>query len=663
MRYVLYVAVAVAVVFFALTRTEVGRDGLRREVERQFARSFDGELQIRELRGNLLNRLSADDVVVRDARGELIATIDSVVLHPSWRDLFNRTISTGRIELISPEIHLHRLDDGRWNVQTLLYPDRALSAPRDAWSFRATRVQLRNGRVVSRNMGDAPDAVRDGFLFDYTNVDIRDVDGRAVVEWGDAMRLIDILELDGSVPALGLDFSQVRGQVVLREGQFALNEFYARVGNSRMHLNGSIVGLADLAQRPDATEIELELTESSFNASELARIAPFLPLRDSLIVELRVRGPLSELVVENASFARGRSVVELEGTLVGLPDSVDFEAAVRPSTMAWSDFAAVWPTSGVEPFDHLGLVRWRGLSAGVLHWASDDLPSRLVGTLNLEAASELGALSTEGVFEYENGHELQARGSLRADSLDLGQVIKRPDLAGALNGQLEYDVRGGNLTGASGRLRLSLSESVFAHRAIDTLDVVIEGQRSDLRGRGAAVTEIGSIYATAAASLESMPSYTLTGKTTRLNLGPLLKADTLTTELNSTFRIQGQGSTLASLNGSFEVSMDTSVVAYGSDRRSLPPHRTALTIHQHDSGESRIDIDGDVLQFTATGDAGLASLTNLAAHWNEAISASLEHEQAKTRSAAMAPTVTGESTSLESVSRAPGRSEAGGFVD
>src|SRR5690606_41791586 len=98
------------------------------------------------------------------------------------------------------------------------------------------------------------------------------------------MRLIDILELDGSVPALGLDFSQVRGQIVLREGQFALNEFYARVGNSRRHLNGSIVGLSDRAQRPDAPETELELTESSFNASELARIVPFLHLPASLIV-------------------------------------------------------------------------------------------------------------------------------------------------------------------------------------------------------------------------------------------------------------------------------------------------------------------------------------------------------------------------------------------
>ena len=50
---------ALGVLFLFLTRTEVGRGGLRREVERQFAARFKGRVEIGRLKGNLLNDLYA----------------------------------------------------------------------------------------------------------------------------------------------------------------------------------------------------------------------------------------------------------------------------------------------------------------------------------------------------------------------------------------------------------------------------------------------------------------------------------------------------------------------------------------------------------------------------------------------------------------------------
>ena len=67
-----------AVVFFALTRTEVGRDELRQQVQAQFAERFAGSLQIGTLRGNLLNVLYASDVEIRGPDGGVVAAVDSV---------------------------------------------------------------------------------------------------------------------------------------------------------------------------------------------------------------------------------------------------------------------------------------------------------------------------------------------------------------------------------------------------------------------------------------------------------------------------------------------------------------------------------------------------------------------------------------------------------
>ena len=58
--------------FFSLTRTEVGRDALRHQIERQFAQTFEGRLEIGALKGNLVQQLFADEVRLYDPDDRLV---------------------------------------------------------------------------------------------------------------------------------------------------------------------------------------------------------------------------------------------------------------------------------------------------------------------------------------------------------------------------------------------------------------------------------------------------------------------------------------------------------------------------------------------------------------------------------------------------------------
>lgn len=625
-RFALYAVAFGVLVFFALTRTEVGREGLQRQLERQFARSFDGQLEIDKLKGNLLNQLSADGVEIRDSTGRALLSIDSVVVHPSWRDLFNRTLSTGSVTLINPRVHLHRSEDGAWNVQSILRPRDREKVDGEPWSFRATRVRIINGQLTTENGGSAPALVKGGILFDYADAELRGIDGRAVIDWGSDLKLIDLLELDGHLPELGLDIHSLRGQLLIDREQLAFNESHLDIGASTIHLNGSVSSLAALRSSPGEVVVDVDLTESLLDASELSRILPVLPLRDQLTADVRVQGPLSELVVEDIALTHGGSSLAAEGTLLGLPDSIDYEIALRPSQVQWRDLMRAWPTAPLPSFAHLNAVDLEGYSEGLLVFANG--ATRFDGSLDLQAASNAGALRTD--LKLARGELLRLSGDIQSVKLNLGRLLNRSDLPTSLNGTVTIDAEGTDLEAISGRASLTLAPSTIAHRSLDTLHVALEGSRQQLQGTLAAASEYGSIYAQGMSSLdEGPPRYRLSGRSSGLDLGRVLLSGSLSTSLNTQFTLVGHGSALSTFAGDLTLAFDSSLVARGSRSRVVVPHETSLTVRQLGSDAPRISIDSDVMQLDVTGDVALAPLERLARQWSAAISGSFEREYAK----------------------------------
>ncbi|MFB3133643.1 MAG: hypothetical protein ACE10K_14090, partial [Rhodothermales bacterium] len=101
-----FILVGGVLTFVGVTRTQVGRDSLRRQIEHWFDGTFEGRLEIGRLTGNLAQDLFASDVSLYDPEGRMVLHIDSLVARPSWRDLFRKRISVGTLTLIRPTLHL-----------------------------------------------------------------------------------------------------------------------------------------------------------------------------------------------------------------------------------------------------------------------------------------------------------------------------------------------------------------------------------------------------------------------------------------------------------------------------------------------------------------------------------------------------------------------------
>ena len=626
---VVYTALAGVVLFFALTRTEVGREGLRLELQRQFGRSFHGDLQIERLTGNLLNRLSASNVQLLDTTGRVVLTVDSVVVFPRFRDLVRRTLSTGSITLVRPELHLVRLGDGSWTAGTL-FDHSSEKAAEQTWSFQATEVRVVDGLITTHSVGSPPRSVLDSLIFNYADAELRDLNGRAIVDWQPDVKLLDILDVSGSISNLDLRLESLRGQVFIQNDEVALNAVQMQLGNTFLDLAGTLSSIEDLKDDPGSAVIEIELRESMIAAGELRRVFPRLGLADELTAAARIQGPLSELIVEELTAQRGQSRLSLEGTLLGLPDSLDYELAFRPAALTWRDLDAVWPGGLLPRFDHLGKINFSGFSDGIIRFRHDEELPVWQAHSQVQISTAAGRVVGDALLAVADGNAVTVDVSFRAADLDLGAVTSNPALSSRLNGLFTVAGSGASTEDARGGVSMHLSRSTFSGRAVDSLEFHASGAEGHLAGRLSFSQDEGSLVAHLEADADtSGMRYRVNGSTSRLDLGRLLLSDSLASSMNMRFSVAGSGESWDRFEGDVTLAFAPSVMSYRGRDYPIEAHESNLSVRDLATRSPRIRLSGDLVEMELSGDLAVRPFFTLARYWTNEMQAFVDLQRDK----------------------------------
>ncbi|MEX0747609.1 MAG: hypothetical protein WD275_06380, partial [Rhodothermales bacterium] len=612
---VVYAALGGVVLFFALTRTEVGREGLRLELQRQFGRSFHGDLQIERLSGNLLNRLSASNVQLLDTTGRVVLTVDSVVVFPRFRDLVRRTLSTGSITLVRPELHLVRLEDGSWTAKTLFDHSREEVAEQ-TWSFQATEVRVIDGLITTHSVGSPPASVLDSLIFNFADAELTGLNGRAIVDWQPDVKLLDILDVTGSIPDLDLSLESLRGQVYIQNDEVALNAVQMQLGNTFLDLAGTLSSIEDLMDDPGSAVVELELRESRIAAGELRRVFPRLGLADELTAAARIQGPLSELVVEELTAQRGQSRLSIEGTLLGLPDSLDYELAFRPAALSWRDLDAVWPGGPLPRFEHLGSINFSGFSDGIIRFGRDEELPVWQAHSQVQISTDAGRVEGDAMLAVDHQHALTIDLSFHAADLDLGALTRNPALSSRLNGLFTVAGSGASVENSRGGVSMHLSRSMLAGRAVDSLQFHASGADGHLTGRLSFSQDEGSLVAHLEADSDtSGVRYRVNGSTSRLDLGRLLLSDSLASSMNTRFSVAGSGESWDRFEGDVTLAFAPSVMSYRGRDYPIEAHESMLFVRDLSTRYPRIRLSGDLVEMELSGDLAVRPFVALARYW------------------------------------------------
>ena len=593
--------------FIGLTRTEAGRDTLRRELEERFVENMDGRLDIGALTGNLSRRFVLSDVRLYDTDDRLWLRIDSVIARPRWNAPFLRRAWVRSVELRGPAMFARYGADGAWNLAKVLRRRGATSA--SALSFDSVDLLVVDGTMESQRATTRPPVVDAGWLFDIAQGKVHGINLRATVEWSAGAKLIDLFSLSALLPDVPFSIDDAQAQIVVDADRIHLNHIVLNAGSNHVQGSGIIGGF----NTPVPPSLDVQLLESRLDFTSLRRIVPRLAVADMLTASMRVRGSVPDLVIENISLARGQTNVHATATLAGLPDSLDFEVEILESSVTAADLEALLPESPLPELEHLGELSLSGSARGsrsgqrlhsTMEFDLQTLAGRMAGSLSLSRAQEQAWVYTA---------------ELEADSIDLGRATQDTRMQSLLNGRAWLEGSGLKLGNLDARILLELGASSFEGRSIDTLRIdaaVAEGRlqaTADARMRN---TSAGALLTVDFAT--DLPSISLDLTTSNLNLGELLNVDSLHSALNAQWSIQGAGGWLDDLHGVLSVNVDTSVMQWGEDARTLPPHRWTVTVSDPAVDAPRLKVEGDVLSFSLAGATHFGALQSLGALWSYA---------------------------------------------
>lgn len=610
------VAFGLALIFLALTRTQVGRDELRKEIERQFADQLQGRIEIGQLKGNLLNDLYASQVRIFDPFGTVVLQADSVVMRPRWRDLFRRTVSVGSVTLYRPVVNLVRQESGSWTIADAFRPRIASGRGPSSWTLNSSDIRIVDGVFETSRLGPAPAPVANGQVFDFTNTRLQDIDAAATVEWGPHFKLVEVQRLSGDWSSLGLPLDLVQGQIVLEKDRLEVNQLEVRAGATTLGLSGTIDSLRALrSETPERVTVQLNVQPSRIHSKDVRHFAPSLPLGDVIEVEGRVYGPLSALNVDRLRVERGQSRLLANGSLSLLPDSIRFDVRLHPSTLTARDIAAVLPAARLPDLQHLGVLHFELSSEGAVSLSEkgSDAIRRLASSFNVRGT----AGSAEGRIIYApNRSDVAYSADIRLEEVDLGRIMRKGSLQSRLNGAIVVAGAGLPADDLNGRMHVNLSPSFFSGHWIDTLSITADAQDGVVATRSYYAGSDGVLFATGDIDMSgNIPAYSFNITGRQIDLGPLLRTDSIDTALNGSAVISGHGLSVEDLGGRFEIALDSSLVRYGDLEHVIPPVWNMLEIVHPSTGDPLLLLSGDVATVRFNGDVALDPLLALTRLW------------------------------------------------
>jgi translocation and assembly module TamB len=615
LRVLTYAAVGVVCIFFALTRTEVGRDGLRQQLEFQFSRSFEGSLRIGHLTGNLIYDLYARDVRIFGPDGELVARVDSVAARPDWSTLFGRTLSLRTLKLYRPVIDLRANETGSWNLAEALRPRRGAhpAAPDDQWGFTTVDLVIVHGTITTTLPQPSAAIEIPASVFDYRNTRLEQVNLRAGVTLLPSGIDMDLLRLEGELPDAFFALRSARGQVHISPKVIGLRALEVRTDRSTLLLSGSVSAPADVFRSGSESRIEIDLRESTIDADELSALLPGLPVRGRFVASARMAGPVDALVIEHLEVRSGGSRVQMEGTILGGLDALDFDLAFRDMALEEEDLAVLFPLVDRAALGRIvpayGDITLMGLSRA-------DSTGRIVrGTSQIDLRTRAGRVRGRADFDTDVFRVPAYRANLEVRQLDLSILAGDPRLESDLNGRLNLNGRGYGPKDARLRVSGSFGPSRLPVGRADSMVIAVDLNSGGLGGHVTMAQRGGTIQMDGQVDLSSaVPVFMIEARSSSFDVSPFIKTPAFFSRINARMTVAGEGNALRNLRGQMDLDLDPSWIEHNGTEGSIEAHHTRVSIADIDGG-IRVAVEGDLIQFNLESASELDDLIATSAFW------------------------------------------------
>ncbi|NQV73219.1 hypothetical protein HQ496_08855 [bacterium] len=625
---ILAVAFGIVVLFFALTRTQVGRDQLGRQLEVEFANRFQGELQIGQLTGNLLNTLYARNVEIADSLGSVVVHIDSVIIRPKWTYLLQKKFSLHNLTLIRPRVEIRFDENGSSNVANAFRrADSTSEAVETTWRLQGAAIEVLDGQVVTSSPVPLHSLIQSGRVFDFGNTSLSQITLNANLDISESSKQIDILRLNGRFPEPNVAIESGESQVVIRDGRIAITHFGLRIGNSDLSLSGfwdANEGAQELVDRPFVVDVESE----NVDFSELKRFFPKTPMGGSASLSAHVQGPLSDVTISWIKLRRDESYLELAGTFSGYPDELDVDLSLSNSTLEPSDLNVLLPFVDWSRFLEVQSVSTSAYVQGKLGLDSgsiSDISARGSFDVSSDAGLLSGSLLISGPID-----SLSHSVSLLTEHVDLSKWTGKTALSSDISGTLKAEgalLRGKELFAT---IEGDLVSPVLGKRSLKRLDFDLDLEPENIGGRILLTGNQGSMDLNGDVVLSGEPWIEVASQLTHFDIGPLLGNSDLFSDLSGSLSASTNLTWDHLFEGTLNLSLDSSLVSVRGDSSRIAPFNSVTSIRNPaNQSEPMLDFVSDFATLQMNGTGSIPVWTRLALSWASGIRLALEQENNK----------------------------------
>ncbi len=605
------------VVFFAATRTQVGRDQVARQIEESVSNRFAGTLRIGGMTGNLAQTLFATDVVFEDPQGRTVLFVDSVVASPRWTAFLRREFSIGTLEVFGLSATLYPGTDSlalpSLHAALVVADSTRASAPGSgSWSMTGAAVRIsgaavRAGEPPSSGIGALP--AWSAWLAERP---MERMDINLDIAWTASRKQIDILRWDSTFPRQGLGTSDVRAQVRVDDDRISVLDAALRIGTSSVRADGYIT------RTEGARRFQLEILPSVLQTNELHLLADAIPARGEVEIGTRIQGSTSDVTIPWLDITRGASSLHAEGTIIGLPGAADFELSVRSDRLELDEIRSWVPGYPVLQQSTISSISMDTYARGQvpsLRNLRDDPFSGWKANGNVDLFSSAGSVALSfdigALTRGSTRHTIRAR----SEDVDLGPWLGKSALHTRLTGTLSASGSGLHPDEFVSSVSLELDAPRWNNRRLQRLTAMVERVPAAWSAEAILSQQDGAADLTG--SWERGSPVRLSGHLEQVNLGSLFGLDAWQSQL--TLDLEGDFTPFWSDSSRFAVTvdLDSSWVAQHGVRQVLFPQQISARFIPPNP-----DSPTDVFQFTspslrlwARSDAPLHAAMPALSHW------------------------------------------------